>query len=121
MRVALAVVCAFTLLACAWLFVMFFVLRHPGFQWQAGVTALLIAQSAATLVVLGTGARAVWPRIALALGGCAIVALGASAFIANERSSDWEGYIAVISAALVLQGLLTLPATLRAPAGHALG
>lgn len=116
MRIALAAVCAFTLLACTWLFVMFFLLRHPGFEWQAAVTALLIAQSAATLAVLGTRVRSVWPRITLALGACAIVAVGALAFVANERASDWEGYVAVISAALVLQGLLTLPATFRAPA-----
>jgi hypothetical protein len=116
MRVVLAAVCAFTLLACAWLLAVFFVLRHPGFEWQAVVSALLIAQSAATLVVLGPGVRALWPRIALALGACAIVAVGALAFVANEQASDWEGYVAVISAALVLQGLLTLPATFSPPA-----
>lgn len=116
MRIALAALSAFTLLACAWLLVMFFVLRHQGFEWRGAVTALLIAQSAVTLVVLGTDVRSVWPRITLALGACAIVALGALAFVANERASDWEGYVAVISAALVMQGLLTLPATFSAPA-----
>ena len=110
MRIALAAVCAFTLFACGWLFIMFFVLRDPGFEWRAGVTALLIVQSAATLLVLGTRPRSRWPRIALGLGGCAIVVVGALAFMANESASDWEGYVAVISAALVLQGVLTLPA-----------
>jgi hypothetical protein len=116
MRIALAAVSAFTLMACAWLFVMFFVLRHPGFEWRAAVTALLIAQSAATLMVLGSGARSAWPRMALTMGACAVAAVGAVAFAANERAADWEGYVAVISAALVLQALLTLPAMLKTPA-----
>jgi hypothetical protein len=108
MKTTLAAVSAFTLLACAWMCVMFFVLRHPGFEWRAALSALVVIQSAATLVLLAAGSRSVPPRILLALGACGLLTLGVSAFLANEAASDWEGYVAVISIALVIQGALTL-------------
>jgi hypothetical protein len=113
MRTALAAVSAFTLLACAWLCVMFFVLRHPGFEWRAALSALVVIQSALTLVLLAAGSFTARPRLLLALGACGLLALGASAFVANERAGDWEGYAAVISIALAVQGVLTLIACAR--------
>jgi hypothetical protein len=136
MKTTLAAVSAFTLLACAWMCVMFFVLRHPGFEWRAALSALVVIQSAATLVLLAAGPLTVRPRLLLALGACGLLTLGVSAFLANEAARDWEGYAAVISIALVIQGVLTLlscarpdlasrrlpPApgssTVRAPAGQ---
>lgn len=117
MKTALAAACAFTLLACSWLFVMFFVLRHPGFIWRAAVTLFLMAQSAGTLVALRGGPWGRWWRSALAVGAAATSAVGVQAFLANEAAADWEGYIAIISIGLIVQGVLTLVATLRMPAG----
>jgi NADH:ubiquinone oxidoreductase subunit 6 (subunit J) len=136
MKTTLAAVSAFTLLACGWLCVMFFVLRHPGFEWRAALLALVVIQSAATLVLLAAGSFTGRPRIILAIGACGLLTLGVSAFVANEAASDWEGYAAVISIALAVQAVLTLIAcaypdltgrrsppapgssTLRAPAGQ---
>jgi multisubunit Na+/H+ antiporter MnhB subunit len=113
MKTTLTVVSAFTLLACAWLCVMFFVLRHPGFEWRAALSALVVIHSATTLVLLAAGPLTVRPRILLAVGACGLLTLGVSAFLANEAASDWEGYAAVISIALVIQGVLTLLACAR--------
>ena len=136
MKTTLAAVSAFTLLACGWLCVMFVVLRHPGFEWRAARSALVVIQSAATLVLLAAGSFTGRPRILLALGACGILTLGVSAFLANEAATDWEGYAAVISIALAVQAVLTLivcacpdlarrrsppspgTSTLRAPAGR---
>ena len=88
MKTTLAAVSAFTLLACAWLCVMFFVLRHPGFAWRAALSALVVIQSAATLALLAAGPVTGRPRIVLALGACGLLTLGVSAFVANEAASD---------------------------------
>jgi hypothetical protein len=104
----LAAVSAFTLLACGWMGVMFFVLRHPGFEWRAALSALVMIQSAATLGLLAAGPFARRPRLLLALGACGLLALGVSAFLGNEAASDWEGYVAIISIALAVQAVFTL-------------
>ena len=51
------------------------------------------------------------------MGAAATSAVGFQAFLANEAATDWEGYIAIISIALMIQGVATLAATLKMPTG----
>src|SRR5436190_20180902 len=89
MRLALTAICGFTMLASCWLFVMFLVLRHPGFEWRASISLVFVAIGALTLV----GARRPDPgivlQLAIASGGAA---LGAAGVWAMETNID-EGFV----------------------------
>jgi len=115
MRTTLGVLAGFTTLACGWLTVMYLLLQHPGFEWKAAVSALLVAQSALTAAAMARVVDGPAVRAMLLVGGAAVAALGAWAFAANESSAHWEGYMALISLALVLQGVLTLAVVLTGP------
>jgi len=47
-RTTLAAIGGVTAAASCWLMVMCFVLRHPGYEWRAGIAALFVIQSALT-------------------------------------------------------------------------
>ena len=102
-------VCAFTILAAGWLFTMYFVLRHPGYQWRAVVALLLVGQAVATLAALRR--RPTLPlRIVVLAGAAAIAAYGATAVIQNSLPANphFEGFVNLIGLALLVQGVLTL-------------
>jgi len=52
MNKALAALCVFTMLAMAWMFAMFLILRHPGFAGNAMISLLVIGQCMLTLAAL---------------------------------------------------------------------
>ncbi|MBE3071664.1 MAG: hypothetical protein IMZ67_01700 [Acidobacteria bacterium] len=110
----LGALCGFTILAAAWLFTMFIVLRHPGFEWRAAVCALIIAQSVATLLLLR---HSVWPalRFLVAVGAVGMGVFAGWTFVQNSAAGpgDFEGYTAVITSGLVLQAILTLDHVFR--------
>ena len=106
---ALSVVCVFTGFASGWLFTMYLVLRHTGYQWRAAIALLLIAQAGSTLLALRS------PPIPLlrmlVMGGGALIAVyGGAAVVQNnlEANAHYEGFVDLIGVALVIQGLLTL-------------
>ena len=109
MRTLLGVLCAFTILAVGWLCMMFLALRHPGFAWRAALCVLVMVQSAATLVSLRRAASVVLTSV-VAAGAVLVGASAGWAFVQNSQAGPggFEGYLAVITAALVLQALLTL-------------
>jgi hypothetical protein len=107
MRPLLGALCVFTILAVGWLCAMFLILRHPGFEWRAALCLPIIAQSAATLVALRRAASPML-RAVVAVGAAIVGAFAAWAFVQNGREGNFEGYLAIISAALVLQAILTL-------------
>jgi hypothetical protein len=102
----------FTFACACWLGVMEIVLRHPGYGTRVGVAALiaLIALiSMATVLVRMTDAGAGlrlerWLRV----GAVVLIGIGGQAFVRNARAAHFEGFVLVISVALVVQGLLML-------------
>jgi len=107
MRALLTVVCWLTIAASIWLGVMFVVLRHPGYEQGAGMAALFVAQSLLAVAVANQWLPGLWWRIIALAGGAALVWTGASAMAANLQGSHFEGFAVIISALLVLEGLLT--------------
>ncbi len=107
MRAVPGTLCAFTILAVTWLGTMYLLLRHPGYLWRAALCLPVIAQSVATPFALrpSAGSRL---RLATAVGAAVVGAFAAWAFVKNSRSAGFEGYLAIISAALVIQAVLTL-------------
>ncbi len=109
-RWILAAVCGFTALAGAWLCVMESVLKHNGYEMRALLDLAFVAQSLLTLAFVFGLLGGAWRWIATA--GAALVAYaGASAIVGNFQRAHFEGFVMVIGAALVVQGLLTIAAT----------
>jgi hypothetical protein len=95
----------FTFTCACWLGVMEMVLRHPGYRLRVGVAALIALISVATILVrmagLGVrGERWLW------VGAAVLIGTGGEAFVRNARAAHFEGFVLVISVALVMQGLL---------------
>ena len=97
----------FTLACTCWLAVMDVVLRHPGYVLQAAAALGLGMICLAVIVVrkLDLGAkRERW----LWAGALVLLGVGGAAFWQNAYAAHFEGYIFLISLALVLQGVLML-------------
>ena len=109
MRRVLTVFAGFTFLAASWLAVMYLVLRHEGFQWRFAIALLLMAQSVLTIYAVNRAAPPAL-RATLVAGAVGIAWLGVSAIWQNNSPTnhDWEGYVDVVGAALVVQAALTL-------------
>ena len=87
---------------------MYFILRHPGFEWRAAQAAGFIAVSVATLVLLSRPHSSPALRTAVAAGALAVLAAGAAALWENHRpGAHFEGFVDVIGWALCAQGVLT--------------
>jgi hypothetical protein len=96
---------AFSAMAFSWFAFMEIALRHPYFAWRLGFSVLAVALGITTMVSLrGGGNHAHWRWVQR--GWLLLAAVGAWAFVANLRATDFEGYIALMSAALVAQGVL---------------
>ncbi|MGA1982777.1 MAG: hypothetical protein ABSG84_09885 [Acidobacteriaceae bacterium] len=107
LRSALLAVSSFTSVCACWLGVMEMTLRHPGYGTRVGVAALIALISLATILVRKTDLRTrgewwLW------VGAVALIGIGGQAFVRNARAAHFEGFVLVISVALVVQGLLTL-------------
>ena len=97
----------FTLASTTWLAVMEVILRHPGFATRTTTALCMALICLATLLVrplhLGTRAeRLLW------LGAVALIGVGINALVHLARAIHFEGFVLVISVALVLQGILML-------------
>jgi hypothetical protein len=102
-RPALRTFCGFTIAASTWLFVMYFVLGHPGYLWRAAIAAGFVAVGLTTWIAAGRTTPAGWLRTLTAAGGVAIFAAGAWAMHTNVD----EGFVDVVSLALMTQAVLT--------------
>lgn len=105
-RRAVIVLGAFCVLAFSWFAFMETVLRHPYYLLRLTLALLIAALSVVTIASLHGGSRARWRWVQR--GWLPLGALGAWAFVSNIRAADFEGYIALMSAALVAQSLLCL-------------
>jgi hypothetical protein len=107
MRKVLLLVSLFTLACGVWLAAMECVLRHPGYVVRIAVAICIGLISLATILarMLHLGFRCErW----LWVGAVALIGIGGQAFVRNARSAHFEGFVFLISLALVLQGLLML-------------
>ncbi len=105
MRKALGFASLFTFTCGCWLAPMECILRHPGYIMRVGVAFCILLVSVATICVLKLhlgyrSERWLWA------GAAALIAIGVQAFIHNARSVHFEGFVFLISLALVLQGLM---------------
>jgi hypothetical protein len=119
-RTALAAICAFTLLATAYLTASLLILRPPRANYQQWtlVAAVILVQGALTLFALRAGSPK-GLRYVAAAGGAAIAALGASSAYSTVSGPHFEGHALVLGSMMVIQGLLTLITFAGFPAGAA--
>lgn len=103
----LTVMSWFTLACTCWLAVMDVVLRHPGYVMQAAAALGLGMICLVTIVVQRFDVGAAKERWLWA-GALVLLGVGGAAFWQNARAAHFEGYIFLISLALVVQGLLML-------------
>jgi hypothetical protein len=92
MRAVIASLCLLTILVCGWLFMMYFVLRHPGYQERAALVAGLGAIAAATLVCTLLKRPPLWLRASVAAGAVVLIYAGVTTISANHRAGHFEGY-----------------------------
>jgi hypothetical protein len=92
---------------------MYFVLRHPGYEWRAAMAALFVVQSALTVTALAGWVDGGWVRVAVLVGAAGILIAGGSALQATLGGDHFEGFALVIGLALLIQGALTLVVFLR--------
>jgi hypothetical protein len=120
-KTALAAICAFTLLATAYLTASLLILRPPraNYQQWAFVASVIVVQGVLTLIALYAGNRLrqrfgdQGQRYATMVGAVALAALGASWVYRMLSGPHFEGYALVLGSAMVLQGALTLLALAR--------
>ena len=102
----------FTFACACWLGVMEMVLRHPGYGTRVGVAGLIALISLAT-VVGSLAERGAGRRWWLWAGALVLIGIGGQAFVRNARAAHFEGFVLVISVALMVQGLLMMVSGLR--------
>ncbi len=107
MRKVLLAASIFTSASCCWLALMEWVLRHSGYVLRSGVdisiaSVPLAAAGALLLHVSLRAERCLWA------GAIALIAVAAQALIHNSRSAHFEGFVLLISLALILEGILML-------------
>jgi hypothetical protein len=118
MNKTLSVVSWFTLACACWLALMELLLRHPGYVLRVGSVAVIALISVATILKHATGPGGLGDRWLWAAGAIVLMGIGGQAFYRNVAASHFEGYVAIISVALVVQGLLMLALMIGAR-GHA--
>ncbi|MGH8137156.1 MAG: hypothetical protein ACREVV_03020 [Steroidobacteraceae bacterium] len=99
----------FLVLAMLWLAVMKLTFGHPPYLMHVTLAAAVAVNCLLSINAMCGLAPKSWPlvRAGLLAGG----GLGLWGFAANLLASDFEGYIALIGAALVAQAILSLVAT----------
>jgi len=107
MKKTLLSVSFFTLAAACWLTFMEIVLRHPGYLLRVGVSVSIALISLATIAIFifksGTrDERWLWA------GALILIGIGGQAFLRNARGAHFEGFVFLISAVLLFQGVLML-------------
>ena len=93
-------------------------LRHPGYAGRLGVAICIGVISLATVLVQIRHAGFRQERWLWA-GAVVLIGIGVEAFLHNARAAHFEGFVFLISLAIIVQGLLML-VTLGRP-GHDLG
>jgi hypothetical protein len=108
MRRILVLSSSFSLICGCWLAAMEMVLRHPGHVTRVVLASCIALISVATLWV-SVFPRKIWgERSLLTVPAIALLFIGVQAFVHNASAAHFEGFVVVISSALVFQGILML-------------
>jgi hypothetical protein len=105
MTVAVTAISLATCAVSGWMGVMYFVLRHPGYEWRAAIAAI-ICVGAATLV---SGRPPAPLRAPIAVWGAALAAFGCWALL----SPSDDGWVIIAGVLFVVEGGLAMIASLR--------
>ncbi len=113
----LRLLCFLTALAGCWLGMMDLILRHPGYESQTGIAAMIVSEALLTFTALRfhrySGLRLV------ALAGCLpVLWLAGHALKATLGGAHLEGYVLLIALALIAQAVLTALTLLREHIGR---
>ncbi len=112
MKKALFAISLFTIAAGCWLAVMENVLKHDGHGGRTVLDLLIAAQGVVTVSVILFRAGSLLRLVAI-LGAIAVAWVGGSALWNILRATHFEGFVVVIGAALIAQGILTIAAFVR--------
>lgn len=107
MRASLTWISAITALAGVWLALMEIILRHPGYAGRSAIAACIVIQGLATVLFLMLHGRAIF-RVFVQAGAVGAAVLGAVAIIRILNAPHFEGFVLLIGAALIVQGLMAL-------------
>jgi hypothetical protein len=97
----------FTFASTCWLTLMEMELRHSGYLLRVGMSVCIALVSAGTILILIAKSevrRSNWLRA----GAVILIGIGGRAFFRNARAAHFEGFVFLISTALVFQGVLML-------------
>jgi hypothetical protein len=114
MRASLTGMCVLTALAGVWLAVMEHILKHPGYAGRSAIAAGIVIQGLATVLFLMWHGHPIF-RVIVQAGAMSVVVLGASAIIRILNASHFEGFVLIIGAALIVQGMMALVVVAGAP------
>jgi len=112
MKGSLILLSVFTVGAGTWLAVMENVLKHDGYPMRTVIDICIALQGLATLLGLRFPSGFVL-RLIVVLGALAIGYIGAMNVFHILRAPHFEGFVLVIGAALIVQGILTLATLAR--------
>lgn len=104
-------------LAGIWLGIMEQLLKHPGYAARSVVAAAIATQGLATIFFLMWHGQRIFRALVLA-GAMGVVVLGASAVIRMLNAAHFEGFVLLIGAALMVQGVLAGSAALSSATPH---
>ena len=104
--------CVFAVVAGTWLGVMENILKHEGYAGRTVIAACIALQGFATLLFIRLRGSSIFRGLLMA-GAIAIIWLGYRSVGRVLHSPHFEGYVLVIGAALILQGVLTLATAAR--------
>lgn len=114
MKQLLLLTSLFTVAAGIWLGVMENILKHPGYPGRSLIAAGIAVQGLVTLACILLDGRSALRNLVM-IGAVVIAFLGGSAILRILGAQHFEGFVLIIGAALVMQGVLTLAALLRKP------
>lgn len=101
----LTLLCAFTALCALWLGAVDLRLRHIGYLGRLGIAGIILAEAMVTLAAVALRFR--WLRYVARAGTAGILWLAGKALVGVVSGQNLEGYILLISLALLAQALLT--------------
>ena len=107
MKQTLTALCLLVAAAAAWLCLMENVLRHDGYVQRAAIDAALALQAIATLIFVRLGGPTL-VRGVIAVAALAAALYGASAIRGVLHARHFEGFVLIIGAALILEGIVAL-------------
>ncbi len=117
MKQLLILTSLFTVAAGIWLGVMENVLKHPGYAGRSVIAACIAVQGSAILACTFLSGPSAF-RSVVTMGAVAMAFLGGSAILRMLGAQHFEGFVLIIGAALIMQGILTVATLLQTPEKH---